>query len=68
MIIIDRIEGDFAVCECDGRMINIKTELISGDFSEGDCLRMSGGVYITDASETDKRKRRATALLAKFKK
>lgn len=43
-IIIDRFEGDFAVCErqADGKMIDIPREQLPKDVKEGDYLTIEG--------------------------
>jgi hypothetical protein len=39
MLIIDRFEGEYAICECDdGNMIQIRRDLIAADAREGDVL------------------------------
>lgn len=44
--IIDRTEGDFAVCEDErGRMVNIPLHLIEPKASEGDQLLLQDGEY-----------------------
>ena len=67
MIIIDRFEGTFAVCECDGKMIDIEKNILPEDACEGDVIFLSDGGYVIDREQTDKRKKRAQALLQKFK-
>ena len=39
-VIIDRFEGDFAVVECDGRMMNIPRALVGGA-KEGDAVMIT---------------------------
>ncbi|MCD7811386.1 MAG: DUF3006 domain-containing protein [Ruminococcus sp.] len=56
MIIIDRFEGDKAVLETDGGMMNADRALISADAAEGDVLRLENGVYVVDAAATEARR------------
>lgn len=67
MTVIDRFEGDFAVCEQDGGMVDIPKSKISPDAREGDVIVMKDGIYVPDSAETDKRKKRAEALFEKFR-
>ncbi len=39
-VIIDRFEGEIAVVECDGRMMNIPRALV-GDAQEGDAVMIT---------------------------
>lgn len=57
MLIIDRIEGEFAVCEAEGRVFRTLplADLPQG-VKEGDCLRESGGCYAVDTEETARRR------------
>lgn len=58
MLIIDRFEGEFAVCEHDGEMINIPRSLILGDAQEGDVLKqVPEGYVVDDESKAARRKR-----------
>lgn len=57
-VIVDRFEGDFAVCEKeDRRMINIERAMIPSEAKEGDVLIVDGGSITIDEAETEKRKR-----------
>lgn len=57
-VIIDRFEGDFAVCEKEDRgMINIERAVIPSEAKEGDVLIVDGGSITIDETETEKRKR-----------
>jgi len=56
-IIVDRFEGNYAVCEADGnKMINIERSRLPKEAREGDVLIFVDGKYIIDTSETAKRK------------
>ena len=58
MIIIDRFEEEFAVCEKDGAGFEkIPKSLISKTAVEGDVIVLSDGFYVTDQAETEKRKK-----------
>ena len=56
-LIIDRFEGDFAVCEKEDRkMMNIKRDRLPPDAKEGDALIIEGDIITIDITETIKRK------------
>ena len=53
--IIDRFEGDFAVCETEGRaMVDIPRTVLPQDCAEGDALEESGGVWQKVDNSADK--------------
>lgn len=55
--IIDRIEGDYVVCEIsDGSMINIKSNRINEDFKEGDVLLEDEGFFKISEELTKERR------------
>jgi hypothetical protein len=59
MLIVDRFEGGFAVCEdgC-GKTVNIPRTELPPSAKEGDCLIAAAeGVYAVDADETARRKK-----------
>lgn len=59
-LIIDRIEGDIAVCEDSGNHhLNIPISDIAGSAKEGDllCRNPSGSGYVVDPGETERRRR-----------
>lgn len=58
MIIIDRFEGEFAVCESDGGMIDIKRSLLPDDAREGSVITQKNGKYVIDADAENARKSR----------
>jgi len=61
-IIVDRIEGDIAICEQAGRMLEIPLTEISGLAQEGDLLYLDeGGYYHADAAATARRRAELTA-------
>ena len=56
-VIIDRFEGDFAVCEKpDRKMLNIRREKLPQDAKEGDALIIDGDIITIDAVTTALRK------------
>lgn len=56
-VVIDRFEGDFAVCEKDDRSIlNINRRDVPIDAKEGDVLNVDGDDINIDTDETSKRK------------
>lgn len=64
MLIIDRIEGDFAVCEQDGRaMRTLPLAQLPPGVHEGDCLRETADGYAVDQEETQRRRAANRELL-----
>ena len=56
-VIIDRFEGDFAVCEKEYRiMLNVKRDKLPADVKEGDVLIIEGNMISIDGAETTRRK------------
>ena len=59
MIIVDRIEGAFAVCEMDDKsMQNIALLELPAGIKEGDALAVDNGTYVIDAKQTKERSER----------
>ncbi len=59
MIIVDRIEGAFAVCEMDDKsMQNIALSELPAGIKEGDVIAMDNGTYVIDAKQTKERSER----------
>lgn len=59
MIIVDRIEGAFAVCEMDDKsMQNIALSELPVGVKEGDVLAVENGTYVIDAKQTKERSER----------
>jgi hypothetical protein len=57
-VVIDRFEGDYAVCEKENReMIDIKKDIIPKEAKENDVLDIEGDKIIIDIEETKKRKK-----------
>ena len=63
IVVIDRFEGSFAVCEKEDRTIlNIKEECIPEGAKEGDVLDIQGDKISIDTKETEKRKKEIEEL------
>lgn len=61
MIIVDRIEGAFAVCEMDDKsMQNIALSELPAGIKEGDVLVMDNDTYVIDTKQTKERTERIT--------
>lgn len=57
--VVDRIEGDFAVCEMqDGTMSDIPLSDIPAEATEGSVLFESDGTWIVDKKEEEKKRER----------
>lgn len=57
MLVIDRFEGDFAVCEKDDKtMVNIEKIKLPFKTKEGDVIVINGNEITLDIMETKKRK------------
>jgi hypothetical protein len=64
-VIIDRFEGDFAVCEkADRTMLNVKRAQVPPDAKEGDALIIEGNTISIDSAETTKRKNIVSKLFS----
>jgi len=62
-VIIDRFEGDFAVCEREDRsMIDIEISKIPSKAKEGYVLDISDDIITIDLEETERRKRKIEEL------
>lgn len=67
-VIIDRFEGDMAVCEKPERvMINIPRNHLPSSAREGDVLIIEGNDIQIDAVETGKRRKAAQDKLKKLR-
>ena len=63
-LIVDRIEGNLAVCEkSDKSMVDIHLTELPVDVKAGDVLIEKDGNYELDLTETEKRKKRIQALM-----
>lgn len=57
MLILDRFEGGYAVCECeDGTLIHIARHLITESAQEGDVLDCWENMLAPNKAQTEKRK------------
>ena len=62
--VIDRFEGNFAVCETEDRtMLNIRRSKLPANVKEGDVLISDGDTIKIDPAETAKRKKIAEKLI-----
>ena len=63
-LIIDRFEGDIAVCETDdGGHVDIARELLPDGILEGVAIEEAGGRYVVLTEETEARRRRLRNML-----
>lgn len=63
-VIIDRFEGDFAVCEKTNReMIDIHKEKLPSNAKEGDVLTISGGTITINPEKRKAREERIQKLM-----
>lgn len=62
MIIIDRFEGKYAVCEENDKQILIEKEILPSNAKEGDVLEMFEGHYFINSDETEKRREEINSL------
>jgi hypothetical protein len=58
MIVVDRIEGSYAVCETDTGFLNVRLADIEGRVREGALLNEKNGKYVVDEGATEERSRR----------
>ena len=62
-LVIDRLEGIYAVCEDeDGTMINIEKNIIEGNPKEGDIIDISETKIIIDQKATNQRQKEIEEL------
>lgn len=56
--IVDRFEGDYAVCETEDRsFVNINRYRLPSGTKEGDCLIEKNGSFLIDTDATEKRRK-----------
>lgn len=61
--IIDRFEGNMAVCETSlGNSVNLTKGLIPGDAKEGDVLIKCGEIFTIDKDKTKERRNKILKL------
>ncbi len=59
VLIVDRIEGDIAVCEADAdTYLDVPLSTLPAETREGSVLRLAGGAYIIDENEEQERRSR----------
>ena len=69
ILIVDRIEAGFAVCEDENRTTTpIALSALPKGVREGDCLRPVDGGYVIDADEAARRRALNKALFEQLKK
>ena len=57
MLIIDRIEDGIAVIEEGDSRFEVPVSMLDGNVREGDVVTLENGVYVTDISAAEKRRR-----------
>ncbi len=63
-VVIDRFEGEFAVCEKEDRTIlNVKRNKLPAEAKESDVLLIDGDTINIDTAETAKRKKLVEKLV-----
>lgn len=68
-LIIDRFEGDIAICETeDGGNIDVARKLIPDDVHEGEVIEEINGVYTALPKETEARRQRIRNMLESLMK
>lgn len=60
--IIDRFEGEYAVCEHDGEMVDIAKVFLPKNAKAGDVIAECDGKYMIDQKQTDERRKRVIRL------
>ncbi len=63
MLIVDRFEENFAVCDYNGEPICVPTSMLAPDVKEGDVLRLNGEIYEVDVEMTNIRRDKISYLL-----
>lgn len=68
LLIVDRIEGDFALCEDEERRrFSLALADLPPGLGEGDCLRrMDAGRYAIDAGERERRRKKNADLFRRL--
>lgn len=54
---VDRIEGDFAICDGNGERISVPVSKLPGGTKEGDIIGMTDDVFVALPDETAARKK-----------
>lgn len=66
IMIIDRFEGDIAVIETDGGMIEVNVSELPDNAREGDVLALENGRYTVDCEASEERRRKASDRLQRL--
>ena len=65
--IIDRFEGEYAVCEDEGlNFVDIKKDMLPSDAKEGDVIIQNGDLFTIDLDEVSRRRERIQRKMAKL--
>jgi hypothetical protein len=63
-VIVDRFEGDYAVCEREDRTtVNVERKKLPKGVREGDVLTVEGDTVSVDRRETDRRNQEIKKLM-----
>ena len=68
MLIIDRFEGEYAVCQDADteKYTDVLIEFLPDDVKEGDCLNLVDGEYTVDIEETERLRQENLDLLSQL--
>lgn len=66
MLVIDRFEDGFAVCDCNGELICVPISMIDPNAIEGDVLDFDGEMYLVDRELTDARRQQMLDMMNKL--
>ena len=66
MLVIDRFENGFAVCEDDTATCRIPREFLPPQATEGDVLEQKDGAYLINAGATEHRRKAAAQRLKRL--
>lgn len=65
-MVIDRIEGKFAVIDNEGIMLDVPLSVLPADVKEGDMLSFINGMYIVNNETADEQRAEMAARLDKL--
>lgn len=66
MLVVDRLENGYAICENGSEMLRIPLSHIDGSVKEGDVLLKENGVYAVNAGATEHRRLLAAQKLKRL--
>lgn len=66
VLVIDRFEDGFAVCDCNGELICVPISMIDHNAIEGDVLDFDGEMYLVDRELTDARRQQMLDMMNKL--